>query len=45
MNKRADVGLIPEKLSVNTLEMVTAGLAKLVETVAKYAVPIHAGTR
>src|SRR5437879_1070108 len=44
MNIGADDGLMPAKLSDRVRAMVTAGLAKLVDEVKKYAPPIHTPT-
>ena len=44
MKAKMDCGAIPEKESVNIRPMVTAGFAKDVEAVKKYALPIQAGT-
>ncbi len=41
MNRAAEVGAIPAKESVKILPNVTAGFAKLVEAVKKYAPKIH----
>jgi hypothetical protein len=44
MNPRIDRKAIPLKVSVNPRAKVTAGLAKDVEEVKKYALPIHPAT-
>ena len=40
MNSGAEAGCIPANVSENIRDTVTAGLAKLVEDVKKYAAPI-----
>jgi hypothetical protein len=45
MNPATLPGAIPEKVSVAERAIVTAGFAKDVEEVKKYAAPIQAGTR
>ena len=45
MNGSALAGLIPVNVSVSVRPIVTAGLAKDVEELKKYAAPIQAGTR
>ena len=44
MNGGADTGWIPAKVSENIRATVTAGLAKLVDDVKKYAAPMYAPT-
>src|SRR5260370_39126106 len=44
MNGGADAGRMPAKVSLTVRPMVTAGLAKLVELVKKYAPPMYAPT-
>ena len=44
-NGSTEAGAIPAKVSVNIRPMVTAGLAKEVDDVKRYAEPIQAGTR
>ena len=44
MNMGTEAGAMPAKVSVRDRPMVTAGLAKDVDDVKKYAAPIHAGT-
>jgi hypothetical protein len=44
MNPGAEEGAMPANVSENMRPAVTAGLAKEVEEVKKYAAPIHAGT-
>src|SRR5680860_1240338 len=44
MNAGADDGAMPAKVSDKVRATVTAGLAKLVDEVKKYAPPIHAPT-
>lgn len=45
INMGTALGAMPAKESLAARAMVTAGLAKDVDEVKKYAAPIHAGTR
>ena len=44
MNSGADPGYIPANVSENIRDTVTAGFAKLVDEVKKYAAPMYAPT-